>query len=127
VVVGALIFSTPNRFSTLGVDASGRVDLGLVVGVSASKLASHIPAVLQGIVAAAGSSTTAIVLNSSTGIDGAAPSSTNDFYNGRVVVFTSGALAGQATSITDYDGASVTLTVVALTGTPASGVTFVIV
>lgn len=52
---------------------------------------------------------------------------TNDHYNGRVVVFTSGALAGQATSIEDYDGTAKELTVVELTEAPADTDAFVIV
>jgi hypothetical protein len=51
---------------------------------------------------------------------------TNDHYNGRALTFTSGALAGQSTSITDYDGASKDLTVVQLTEAPAQGDEFVI-
>lgn len=47
--------------------------------------------------------------------------STNDHYNGRTLAFTSGALDGQATSISDYDGASKNLTVAALTEAPAQG------
>lgn len=90
------------------------------------KLAAHLPGVLQAVIAA-GSSTTEVVLNATTGIDGAAPSSTNDFYNGAVIVFTSGALAGQRTSISDYVGATKTLTVVALTGAPSAADTAVIV
>lgn len=93
---------------------------------STGKLRSHFTAVLKGLTAAGGSTTT-IVLNALTGIDGGVPSATNDFYNGRVVVFTSGALAGQATSISAYAGATQTLTVVALTGAPAAAVTLVIV
>lgn len=110
------------------VAGSDRLDVNLthVTDVAAGKLASHIPAVLQALTTAGGT-TTAIVLNATTGIDGAAPSAVNDFYNGRVFIFTSGALAGQATSITDYVGATQTLTVVALTAAPASGVTGVIV
>lgn len=90
------------------------------------KLGAHLPAILK-VVVGVGSTTTAIVLNATTGIDGAAPSAINDYYNGRVLVLTSGALAGQATSIADYVGATVTLTVVALTGAPAAAVTGVIV
>lgn len=74
-----------------------------------------------------GSSTTSVVLNATTGIEGGAPSSTDDFYNGRVIIFITGALAGQATDITDYTGSSKTLTVTALTGAPSSGDTAVIV
>ena len=52
---------------------------------------------------------------------------TDDHYNGRIIVFTSGAVAGQATDITDYAGATKTITMTALTEAPANGVTFVIV
>lgn len=46
---------------------------------------------------------------------------TNDHYNNMVVVFTSGTLAGQARKITDYVGATGTITVnTALTDTPAA-------
>lgn len=65
-----------------------------------------------------GSTTTSIVTNLT--------EATNDHYNGRALVFTSGALAGQGTSITDYNGTTKTLTVVALTESPAEGDSFVI-
>lgn len=55
------------------------------------------------------------------------PSGTNDTYNGRVMVVTSGDAAGEATEITDYVGATKTLTVTALASTPAADDTFVIV
>jgi hypothetical protein len=90
------------------------------------KLSAHLPAVLK-VVIGIGSTTTSLVLNATTGIDGAAPSAVNDFFNGRVIVFTSGALAGQATSISDYVGSTVTLTVVALTSAPSAADTAVIV
>lgn len=51
---------------------------------------------------------------------------TDDHYNGRIIVFTTGALAGQATDITDYTGSSKTVTVTALTEAPADGDEFVI-
>jgi len=52
---------------------------------------------------------------------------TNDHYNGRIVIFTSGDLQNQATDITDYDGTDKIITVTAMTETPAEGNTFVIV
>lgn len=52
---------------------------------------------------------------------------TDDHYIGRTVIFTSGALLGQASDITDYTGSTKTLTVTALTEAPANGVTFEIV
>ena len=67
---------------------------------------------------AVGSTTTSIVTNLT--------EATDDHYNGRVITFTSGALAGQTTSISDYNGTTKTLTVVALTEAPASTDAFVI-
>lgn len=66
-----------------------------------------------------GSTTTAVVTD--------LVEATNDHVNSRTVVFTSGALDGQAAQILDYTGATKTLTVTALTEAPASGTTFVIV
>ena len=51
---------------------------------------------------------------------------TNDHYNGRIITFTSGNLAGQATDITDYDGTTKAVTVTALTEAPADNDQFVI-
>ena len=67
---------------------------------------------------AAGSTTTSIVTNLT--------EATNDHFNGRVITFTSGALAGQSTSITDYDGTTKTITCPALTEAPANTDAFVI-
>lgn len=52
---------------------------------------------------------------------------TNDHYVGRTVIFTSGALLGQASTIAGYDGTTKTLTVTALTEAPADNDTFEIV
>lgn len=54
---------------------------------------------------------------------------TADHYNGRIVIFTSGALQNQASDITDYalDTGEGKFTVTALTEAPADNVTFVIV
>ena len=54
---------------------------------------------------------------------------TADHYNGRVIIFTSGALLGQATSISDYSLVSGRghFTVPALTEAPANDSTFIIV
>jgi hypothetical protein len=50
---------------------------------------------------------------------------TADHYNGRTITFTSGAMAGQSSDITDYSAQGV-LTVTALTEAPEPGVEFVI-
>lgn len=54
---------------------------------------------------------------------------TADHFNGRVIIFTSGALQYQATSISDYalDTGEGKFTVVALTEAPADNVTFLII
>jgi hypothetical protein len=52
---------------------------------------------------------------------------TNDHYNGRIIIWTSGALSAQATDITDYDGASKMLTFTEVTEAPAEDDEFVIV
>ncbi len=52
---------------------------------------------------------------------------TNDHYNGRVVIYTSGVLLGQASDITDYNGADGMLTYPAMTEAPSANDTFVIV
>ena len=54
---------------------------------------------------------------------------TADHYNGRVIIFTSGALAGQATSISDYELVNGVgqFTIVALTEAPANDDSFIIV
>lgn len=51
----------------------------------------------------------------------------NDFYVDRSLVFVSGALLGQATTITAYNGATKDLTVNTLTSAPSNGDLFVIV
>jgi hypothetical protein len=55
--------------------------------------------------------------------------STADHYNGRVIIWTSGALTGQATSISGYSlvSAEGNFTVVAMTEAPANNDTFIII
>ena len=52
---------------------------------------------------------------------------TNDHYNGRIIIWTSGVLQNQATNITDYDGATKMLTYTATTEAPTAADTFIIV
>lgn len=116
------------RLSPTGVDdiydeaTSGHT----TAGTYGDKFGAHLPAILKGLTTS-GSTTTAIVMNATTGLDGGVPSATDDFYNGCVLIFTSGALAGQRTNVTDYVGSTQTLTVTALTGSAVSGVTFILV
>ena len=51
---------------------------------------------------------------------------TDDHYNGRVLHFISGALSGQSSDITDYNGTTKAVTVTALTEAPADNDAFVI-
>lgn len=106
-------------------DIEGKVDdlETRLTAALADKLTKHAAAVLA-LVMAAGSTTTELVFST---VEGAAPSAVDDFYNGRVVIFTSGALAGQAVEITDYVGATTTATISAATGAAANAVTAVIV
>lgn len=62
-----------------------------------------------------------------TAFDTDATEATNDHYNGRRVVFITGALAGQETDITDYDGTNKRFTVTAMTEAPADGDRFIVV
>jgi hypothetical protein len=116
--VPAILVDTSTTLDDLVDDLESRLSAAL-----SSKLTAHAAAVLT-MTVDTGSTTTAVVLKT---VEGGAASATNDFYNGRVIIFTSGALAGQATSITDYVGATKTCTVPALTGAPAEDVTGVIV
>lgn len=52
---------------------------------------------------------------------------TDDHYNGRVILWTSGNLQNQATDITDYDGGTKMLTYTAVTEAPVATDSFVIV
>lgn len=52
---------------------------------------------------------------------------TDDHYIGRTVIFRTGALAGQASDITDYTGSTKLITVTAMTEAPSNNDTFVII
>ncbi|MFQ5640831.1 MAG: hypothetical protein ACE5IR_22865 [bacterium] len=70
-----------------------------------------------------GSTTTAILGN----VDGVAASSTDDFYNGAVLIFNAGTLDEQRTDITDYVGATKTATITAVTTAVTSSHTAIMV
>ena len=52
---------------------------------------------------------------------------TDDHYNGRIIIFTSGVNKHQATDITDYDGTNKRFTYTAVTDTPENNATFIVV
>jgi hypothetical protein len=85
--------------------------------------ADRLEALMDGIIVAqvndAGASTTSFVADGFT-------EATNDHFNGRLITFLTGALAGQQTAITDYVGATQTLTVAALTEAPANDDFFIV-
>lgn len=89
---------------------------------AAANLAESAKAIAYGTVGT-GSTTTAIVNSAMT-----PASAVNDQYNGRTLIFkndtTTAVLRGQATTISDYDHASLTFTVAAVTTAPSSGDTF---
>jgi hypothetical protein len=116
--IADILTDTGTTLDDLVDDLEGRLTAAL-----ATQLAAHSLGVGRGVVDA-GSSTTALIMKS---VNGAAADATDDHYNGRHVVFTSGALLLQAASITDYVGATKTATILAVTDTPAEDVTFVIV
>lgn len=87
------------------------------VSQKASQAASTI--VSGAVVADGGNSTTQFKTNLT--------EATNDHYNGRVVLFVTGALTGQATDVTDYDGVNKILVVTPMTEIPAPTDVFVLV
>lgn len=85
---------------------------------AADRLEAALDGTVTGSVNDASATTTSFVTDLSSAV--------NDYYNGRILTFTSGALVGQQTQITDYVGATKTVTVTALTSAPANAVTFVV-
>ena len=69
---------------------------------------------------AAGCSTTAVKCEDGT------LSSTDDIYNGRTLVFTTGSMKGEGYSITDYNGSGKTFTVSTCRITPSDGDKFIL-
>lgn len=137
--------------STLGtpVGASLSVDLAGVQS-DTNDIQTRLPAALTGggnikadVLAISGGTTSADNLEASTTgiVVGAAiagtltvtamstnlTETTNDHYNGRTIIWTSGNLLGQASTVTDYDGASKVLTYDALTEAPTAADAFVLV
>ena len=91
---------------------------------AATHLKDHALVAVPVTFAAGGTTTTAILVN----VDGAAASSTDDFYNGRVLIFTApSGLKYQATDITDYVGATKTATITAVTTAPVATATAIMV
>jgi hypothetical protein len=97
------------------------VDVGAISGntEAAADLAASASTIVRATAATGTLSTTQMTSNLS--------ESTDDHYNGRIIIWTSGVLKDQATNITDYAGTAGTLTFTATTEAPSNGDTFVIV
>jgi hypothetical protein len=89
------------------------------VAASAQNLEKSASVIHQGSVTGAATTTTLI--------DSGLTEADVDFWKGRIIIFTSGALLGQATDITAFDPVTDKLTFTALTNAPAAAVTYVIV
>lgn len=118
---GALTdLSTAAALATVDtVVAAIKVVTDALTAVSAAKLALSAGTIVSGAAATGTLSTTQMT----TGLTEA----TDDHYNGRIIIWTSGVLQNQATDITDYTGATKMLTFTAVTEAPSDGNTFVIV
>lgn len=113
--------SIKTKTDSLTFTSAGKVDANMLAISGSSTAADNLKAGGLGLVSSTcstGSTTTSIVTNLT--------EATDDHYNGRVITFTSGVLAGQTTSISDYNGTTKALTVVALTEAPSNTDTFVI-
>lgn len=101
---------------------SGRMSSDMVAVSGDTTAADRLEAALDGTVTGsvndAAATTTSFVTDLSSAV--------NDYYNGRLLTFTSGALTGQQVEITDYVGATKVVTISATTSAAANGVTFVI-
>lgn len=84
---------------------------------AADNLKAHALETLSVTFTTSGGSATTAVLNL---VDGAAASTTNDVYVGRILIFNAGTLDHQVTEITAYVGATKTATITAITTAPTS-------
>lgn len=99
-------------------------DVASIAGSSAAAaaLAASAGAIIVDTIAAGHTETTTTLKGAGT----ASLDATDDHYNGRVIIFTSGALAGQAAEILDYDGASNVFTITERTEAPGDDDAFLI-
>jgi hypothetical protein len=103
-----------------------QVDVEQIDGstAAATRLSLSATQIVPGVVDTTVNPTTTTYMESDTILE-----ATADHYNGRIIIFTSGALEGQATDITDYAlvGANGAFTMSALTEAPTNNGTFIIV
>jgi hypothetical protein len=101
----------------------GTPDVNVIQIDGSAEAASDLKASALTIVVAAATATTLTTTTMSTNLTEA----TDDHYNGRIIIWTSGVLKDQATDITDYTGATKLLTFTATTEAPGNGDSFVVV
>jgi hypothetical protein len=98
---------------------SFRIVSGTMSSAAITKLQASAGTIVIGAAAAGTLSTTAMTTDLT--------EATDDHYNGRIIIWTSGALSAQATDITDYDGGDKMFTFTAVTEAPGEADTFVII
>ncbi len=101
---------------------SGKMDSDAVAISGSTDAADNLEASAETIEVGAAAAGTLSTTQMSTNLTEA----TNDHYNGRIIIWTSGVLFKQATDITDYDGTTKVLTYTTVTEAPSDGDTFVI-
>ncbi len=104
-------------------DVTNQVTANVTAISGSSDAADNLEASAKTIVVAAATSGTLTTTAMTTTLT----ETTDDHYNGRIIIWTSGVLKDQATDITDYTGATKLLTYTATTEAPSDGDTFVIV
>ena len=121
------------RFSIKQTFGTGRNFDWLVVQEDATADAVKINGSASAAVAQALAANTMVVGTAQTGTLSTTQMSTNlsqtinDFYVGRIIIWTSGTLAGQAANITAYNGTTKVFTYSTTTTAPSNGDTFIIV
>lgn len=100
----------------------GRMDANMSAVAGSATAATNLSESALGIVPGAceGTPTTSVIQTD-------LAEATDDHYIGRVIVFTSGAAAGEASNITDYVGSTGTVTIAPVTTAPSATDKFVIV
>jgi len=125
VTTDAAITALDAVVDTVKVDTAAiKIITDALTAAAAAKLALSAGTIVAGTVSHDNTAASTTVFYSDDITEAAA-----DHWNGRIVIFTSGALQYQATDITDYELASGEgkFTVTALTTAPADNVTFIIV
>jgi hypothetical protein len=89
---------------------------------AADRLEDSSETIVYDTVNGAGGTTTSVPGGGTASLD-----ATDDHYNGCIMIFKSGVLQNQRTEVTDYDGATNTFTVVALTEAPGDGDQYILV